>query len=215
MKTLITGSSGMVGSLVLNACLASHNITEVISFVRKASNKKHPKLNEIIVNNFEDYTEYSHHFHNITAAFFCIGVYTGQVADNIFKRITVNYATSFGKTLSENSPKARLCLLSGAGADPTEKSRTSFARYKGMAENQLKQLDLEFYSLRPAYIYPSIPREEPNMMYRVSKWLYPLIKCLGNKYSITSQQLAYAMFKIGTEGTQKSILENDDLLAIS
>lgn len=212
MKAIITGSSGMVGKLILTHCLHAEKINEVISLVRKPTEQKHNKLTEVVISNFEDYSTLENYFKDIHVAFFCLGVYTGQVPDDLLKRVTVNYAVAFAKTLEQNSPQATLCLLSGAGADRTEKSKTPFALYKGMAENQIANLHLNFYSFRPAYIYPVEPRKEPNAGYTIIKVLYPLIKLLGRKYSITSTELANAIFNVGLNGADKQILENQDIL---
>lgn len=212
MKVIITGSSGMVGKLVLINCLNSDKITEVRSLVRKPTGQKHNKLIEIVIASFEDYLAQENLFKDISVAFFCLGVYTGQVSDDLFKIITVTYAVEFAKTLEKNSPEATICLLSGAGADRTEKSKTSFALYKGMAENQIAKLNLKFYSFRPAYIYPIDPRKEPNVGYKIIKILYPIFKFLGDKYSIKSTELANAIFNVGLNGADKQILENQDIL---
>lgn len=212
MRVIITGSSGMVGKLVLTECLNSDKITEIRSLVRKPTGQKHQKLTEIVIENFEDYSAHENLFKDISVSFFCLGIYTGQAPDDLFKKITVNYAVEFARTLDKNSPKATLCLLSGAGADRTQKSKTSFALYKGMAENQIAKLNLKFYSFRPAFIYPVNPRKEPNVGYKIIKSLYPLLKLLGDKYSIKSTELANAMFNVGLKGADKQILENQDIL---
>lgn len=212
MKVIITGGSGMVGKLVLDNCLNSDKITEIRSFVRKPTGQKHKKLTEIVISNFEDYFSQVNLFKDVSVAFFCLGVYTGQVPDDLFKKITVTYAVEFAKTLEKNSPQATLCLLSGAGADRTEKSKTSFALYKGMTENQIAKMNLKFYSFRPAYIYPVVPRKEPNLGYKIIRLLYPIFTLLGEKYSIKSTELANAMFTVGLNGADKQILENQDIL---
>lgn len=212
MRVIITGSSGMVGRLVLNNCLNSDKVTQVLSLVRKPTGQQHNKLTEIINTNFEDYSTQEKLFKDISVAFFCLGVYTGQVPDVVFKRITINYAVEFAKTLEKNSPQAIFCLLSGAGTDRTEKSKTPFARYKGMAENQIAKLNLKLYCFRPGYIYPVDTRKEPNVGYKIIKVLYPILKLLGDKYSIKSTELANAMFNVGLNGADKQILENQDIL---
>jgi len=211
MKVIITGGTGMIGNLVLTHCLNAQTITEVLSLVRKPSGQAHAKLLEIPVRDFEDYREEDHWFQEVKVAFFCLGAYTGQVPDELFKKITVDYAVAFAQALERNSPGARLCLLSGAGADRTEKSRTSFARYKGMAENQIAKLDLEFYSFRPAYIYPVEPRKEPNFGYTLFRALYPILKIFGQRFSIRSTELAKAMFHVGLYGAEEQMLENKDI----
>ncbi len=212
MNAIIAGSTGMVGNLVLQNCLQSEKISEVRSLVRKPLKMNHPKLKEIVIQNFEDYSEHFNLFQNINFGFFCIGVYSGQVPDELFKKITVNYAVKFAEALKQESPDATICLLSGAGADRSEKSKTSFARYKGMAENQISKLNMNFYTFRPGYIYPVTPRNEPNLAYRIVRILYPLLKILGNNFSIKSTELAKAMFNVGIGGAEKEILKNKEIL---
>lgn len=214
-KVVIAGASGMVGKLVLEHCLSSPGIAQVVSLVRKKTAQDHPKLTEMVISNFKDYSREDRTFQNVDIAFFCIGVYTGQVPDAKFKEITVDYAVVFAEAVKNGNPKATLCLLSGAGADRSEKSRTSFARYKGMAENQISQLGLHFYTFRPGYIYPVTPRKEPNLMYSISRVLYPLIRRMGPNSSITSTNLAIAMFKVGLEGADSEILENKTIVSLA
>ena len=202
----------MVGNLILNHCLTSSEVDKVTSLVRRKSENKHTKLKEVIIKDFTDYSEHTDLFKEVDAAYFCIGVYTGQVEDDKFKEITINYAFEFAKTLKANSPKSTLCLLSGAGADRTEKSSTPFAKYKGIVENRISGLGLDFYAFRPGYIYPVTPRKEPNLMYRLSRMLYPLIKMMGSSVSIKSTELARAMFKIGIHKADTEILENRKIL---
>ena len=213
MKVILTGGTGMVGGILLELCLKSSKVDEVVSFVRKPSNaSKNPKLKEVVLSDFEDYSNQHSEFENVSMAFFCIGVYTGKVADDLFKKITVDYAVAFASALEKQSPHSTFCLLSGQGADRTEKSRTSFARYKGMAENRIAKLKLRFHTFRPGYIYPTVSRNEPNLLYRMMRFSYPLIKLLGKNMSVKSTELALAMFNVGLHGAEKEILENKDIL---
>jgi len=209
-KLLIAGSSGMVGRIVLQEALISPDIKTVVSLVRRPSGISHPKLQEVIHQDFSNLKGQEGVFSDVDSAFFCIGEYTGVVPDNLFKKITVDMAVSFGDMLQTMSPNARLCFLSGAGADRSEKSRMSFARYKGMAENHLLSLNLAgLHIFRPGYIYPIEKREEPNFSYRVFRALYPL---LGRFVShVTSEQLGRSMFKVGIEGHDLDTLENKDI----
>ena len=202
----------MVGNLVLDDCLSSNQISEVRSLVRKPSGRQHPKLTEIVVPDFTDYAQHLDLFQGVDVGFFCIGVYSGQVPDAEFKKITVDYAVAFAAALHQQSPAANLCLLSGAGADKTEQSRTPFARYKGMAENQIARLTPNSYAFRPGYIYPVEARKEPNIGYSILRTLYPLLRAFGPKYSIRSTELARAMFNVGLHGADLHVLENKDIL---
>lgn len=215
-RVLLAGASGMIGGLILNKCLESEIVHKVNVVGRKSLGIKHPKLNEYLVQDFKDLSGVKEAFENIDISFFCIGVYTGAVSREKFREITVDYPLHFAKMISPINKDHRFCLLSGAGADRSEKSKMMFAKDKGRAENLLQKLELgEFISFRPAYIYPVTARKEPNFTYRLSRFLYkPLISKLGKNMSIKSTSLADAMFKVGLNGSEKGILENKDILEI-
>ena len=213
-KILITGATGMTGGIVLKHCLQSAEIGEIISFVRRHSAITHDKLNEVVIENFIDYSASEEHFKNIDIVYFCIGVYTGTVPDEKFKEITVDYTVAFVDMLKKHSPNAQFCFLSGAGADQTEKNKMSFAKYKGMAENYIIKTLKNVNIFRPSYIYPVEKRNEPNLTYKISRFLYPLIKSFGNKYSIKSTELGEAIYKTGVSGNEQTILENNQILKI-
>ncbi|MEO0405579.1 MAG: NAD(P)H-binding protein [Bacteroidota bacterium] len=211
-KVLIAGASGMVGTIILNESLKSDKVRKVVSLVRRPSGLNDSKLLEVLVEGFTDFSQHQDAFENVDAAHFCIGVYTGAVPDDQFKKITVDYAVKFAEALKNNSPNANICLLSGTGADRQEKSRTAFAKYKGMAENAISAMDMNFHAFRPAYIYPVEKRKEPNAMYSITRALYPLIKLFGKNSSIKSTELGQAMFKAGIEGASEEVMENKEIL---
>jgi hypothetical protein len=164
------------------------------------------------VNDFLNYDNIIPMIKNIDVVFFCVGVYTGSVDRDTFRTITIDYPVELAKAVYTHSPASKFILLSGAGADRTEKSKVMFAKDKGVAENKLfKIYGNHFHSARPGYIYPVLKRKEPNLSYAFFRMLYPIIKLLGMKYSITSLELAKAMFAIGMNKQQQMVFENDAL----
>jgi len=215
-NVIIIGSSGMIGSLVLEKCLASHEVRKVTSIVRKPSGFSHPKLNEIVHSNFMDHSTISYQFQQQDIAFYCVGVYTGAVPKDEFRKITVNYTEAFAKTLREQSSRTSFCFLSGQGADLQEKGTMQFARDKGAAENLLIRLKFDqFYSFRPGYIYPTESRKEPNLSYQIMRTLYKPVSLLYPNIGLSSDELATAMVQVGLHGTGKMILENKDIRKIA
>lgn len=212
MNVVITGSNGMIGNLILQKCLHADQVNELTSFSRKSLQMTHPKLKEIIVNDFSNLEPYDESFKNIDLCFYCLGVYTGQVPEDEFIKITVDYPALFAKKLREKNPSMRFILLSGQGADPSETSSLLFAKQKGRIENIL--LNLQFKAIhffRPGYIYPVTPREEPNLMYRLMRILYKPISFIYPNIGLTSVQLAEKMFEVGVHGGDKIIFENKDI----
>ncbi|MEZ4224800.1 MAG: NAD(P)H-binding protein [Polyangiaceae bacterium] len=217
-NVILTGATGMVGTLVLQRCLASDAVAKVTTLGRRATGMEHPKLREVVHEDFLDLSACADAMEDQDIALFCLGAYTGSVSDAVFKRITTDYLVSFAHALHEHSPGAVFCFLSGSGADPSERSRMAFARYKGAAENALLATGFpRVHIFRPGYIYPVTKRSEPNFSYRLTRALYPMLRALGPKYSITSTQLADALVHAALHGTgnhSDPVLENRDIIAL-
>jgi len=129
----------------------------------------------------------------------------------------VDYTIEFARVLHGSSPDAVFAFLSGSGADPTGRSRMSFARYKGEAENALLAKFASVYVFRPAYIYPVTPRREPNFGYRLLRAIYPAFRLMFPYQVIRSDDLARAMVHVAVRGTGERrglIFENRDIQAI-
>ena len=215
-KVIIAGASGMIGGILLDVCLKEDQISEVISLVRKPSGVLHLKLKELVVTDFINYDAFQSEFKDADIVFYCVGVYTGAVPRDVFRKITVDYPVALGKAIYASSPGARFCLLSGQGADRSEKSRIMFAKDKGAAENQLAGMGFKsFHAFRPGYIYPVTKRKEPNFTYRLMRVLYPGVRLLGKKFSVKSTALAKAMFLTGMNGSELEIFENRDIVKLS
>ena len=212
---LIAGASGMVGSHLLEICKESEDVDIIYILSRKPSKIQHKKIKEIVVEDFMNYDKVIRMIEKIDVVFFCVGVYTGAVDRDTFRTITIDYPVALAKAVHKKFPDSNFILLSGAGADRTDKSKLMFAKDKGIAENKLFEIyGTHFHSARPGYIYPVIKRKEPNISYAFFRLLYPIIKLLGKKYSITSLELAKAMFVIGMNKQEQTVFENDELRGI-
>lgn len=214
-NVVVLGGTGMVGGLALSYALGHPDVASVTSVGRRPTGVQHDKLREIQHRDFSDFVSIQADLQNQDLALFCLGSYTMAVSDEELRRTTVDYTTAFGNALREASPGAAFCLLSGQGADSKEKSRTAFARYKGMAENALLAMGfLRTHLFRPGYIYPVTPRSEPTFSYRVMRALYPTVRRLYPNIGLSSEALAKAMLWAGLNGTPKhssAILENRDI----
>lgn len=214
-RLVVVGATGLVGGLALRYALDHSEVEAVTSVGRRPSGVEHEKLREIQHVDFSDCSPIQGELEGQDAALFCLGVYTGAVPDPEFKKITVDYTVGFARALFQASPHAAFCLLSGEGADQTEKSRMSFARYKGVAEKALLAMDFpRIHLFRPGYIYPVAPRKEPNLSYRIMRPLYPFVRLVYPNIGIPSDDLARAMVRASLEGTPgypDPILRNRDI----
>ena len=165
---VIVGATGMVGGYALRYALDHPAVGLVTVIGRKKLGISHPKLKEVLHQDFADCSALTQPLSGQDVAIFCLGVYTGAVPDAEFRKITVDYTIEFARVLRASSPDAAFSFLSGSGADQTERSTMAFARYKGVAEKALIAAGFpRLYIFRPAYIYPVEPRKEPNFSYRL------------------------------------------------
>jgi len=215
-NVIIIGASGMIGSIILRECLASKDVSQVTSITRKSSGISHPKLKEMNHSDFNDYSQIKELFEEKDIAYYCLGVYTGAVPREEFRKITVDFTATFSREFAARNPQGTFCFLSGQGADIKEKSKMMFAQDKGIAENQLKSLKMgRLHIFRPAYIYPVEARDEPNLSYRIMRWVYPLFKNISSGFTIPSEQLGKAMFRAGFHDVGMETLENTDIKKIT
>ncbi len=212
-NVVILGASGMVGGEVLKLCLANPEIDNVVAFVRKPLGIIHEKLQEIDHHDYTNFETVKTYLKYVDVCFFCIGVYTGAVPKDEFNKITIDMPVALGKAIKAQSPNVVFSLLSGMGADTTETSRTLFAKAKGIAENKLMALNFHrLHIFRPGYIYPIVPRKEPNVLYTLFRFLYKPLKGLMKNSSTTSMQLAEKMVEAAMTEADTQIFENRDII---
>jgi uncharacterized protein YbjT (DUF2867 family) len=220
-RLVIVGATGMVGGCALRYALDHPAVGAATAIGRKPTGLTHPKVNEVLHQDFADCSALAGALSGQDAAIFCLGAYTGSVADAELRTITVDYAIEFARVLRGSSPNAAFVFLSGGGADPTGRSRMAFARYKGEAERALSVAGFpRVYIFRPAYIYPVQPRREPNVSYRLLRAIYPAFRVLFPNQVIRADDLARTMVDAAVRGTGEGrtlVLENRDIrhLALS
>jgi putative NADH-flavin reductase len=73
-RVIITGATGMVGKGVLLECLDHHDIKEVLVIGRNSLGMDHPKLKEIIHEDFSDFSTIKDKLNDYDACFYCMGV---------------------------------------------------------------------------------------------------------------------------------------------
>ena len=128
---VIVGATGMVGGYALRYALEHPAVGRATTIGRRKVGISHPKLKEVLHQDFADCWALAEVLSDQHAAIFCLGAYTGAVSDTELRTITVGYTMEFARVLDGSSPDATFAFLSGSGADPTGRSRMSFARWRG------------------------------------------------------------------------------------
>ena len=215
-RLVIVGATGMVGGYALRFALEDSAVISVMAIGRRPLGISHPKLKEVIHQDFSDCSGLAEPLSGHDAAVFCLGVYTGAVSDTQLREVTVDYPIEFASVLHLSSPDSAFSFLSGSGADQSGRSRMAFARYKGEAETALLRTGFSHvYIFRPAYIYPVEPRKEPNLGYRVLRTVYPVFRTLFPNQVIPADDLARAMVEVALSQNEPGpVFENSRIRTI-
>ena len=150
MKTaLIIGSTGLVGSHLLNLLLDSNDYIKVITFVKRDAGIKHPKLIQHIID-FDKPETYEELV--VGDDFFCTIGTTIKKAGNkdAFRKVDFEYPKQFATFALQNKVKQFL-IISSLGADAN--SGNFYLKTKGEIQNFLKKCNFESVSvLQPSLL---------------------------------------------------------------
>ncbi len=213
MKIILTGATGMVGEGTLHTILQRNDVEEVLSVSRKPSGISHPKLREILVDNFYDLTPIQNQFSGFDAVLFCLGISSVGLPKDEYYKITYTLTLHFAEIFHHQNPQGKFCYISGAGTDSNEKG-SGWSAVKGKTENDLiKIFGKNAYCFRPGFIKPlDGDMKRVNKYYKYVNWMYPLGRKFYAKGFTTNEELATAMTNVAKNGYQKPILEGDDII---
>jgi uncharacterized protein YbjT (DUF2867 family) len=215
IKAIIFGSTGMVGEGVLHMALGHSDVESVLVIGRRSCEVKHPKLKELLHDNFYDYSAIKGQLAGYNACFFCLGVSSLGMSEKDYTRVTFDLTLEAAKTLSRLNPDMTFCYVSGAGTDSTEKGGIMWARVKGRLENRLKELPFRsVYLFRPGFIKPIKDLRHAHAISKAIGMMYPLLKVISPKYVCTLEEVGLAMIQVARAGPSRQIIENKDIVRL-
>jgi len=216
VKAIITGTTGMVGEGVLHECLNHPDVESILVVNRRTCNASHPKLKEILHNNFHDFTSIEDRLTGYNACFFCLGTTSVGKNEEEYTRITYELTKALADNLIKLNPEMTFCYVSGVGTDSTENGKVMWARVKGRTENYLLNLGFKkAFVFRPGIILPTKGLKNTLTLYKIFFPLLPIVKFLFPKYICTLREIGKAMINTVTEEYEKEVLEVRDIVKLS
>ncbi|MEU7560356.1 NAD-dependent epimerase/dehydratase family protein [Streptomyces eurythermus] len=215
MRIIVFGATGMVGQGVLDACLRDDAVTEVLAVGRTRTGRTHPKLRELHHEDFTDFTAVQDRLAGYDGCFYCLGTSALGVTEADYRVVSYAFPLAAARALLEASPGIAFCYVSGAGTDPTGKTRLMWARVKGETENALLALTPRAFMFRPGIItpLPGTTAKTPlyALLYRVLTPLAPLIRRVAPRHITSSTDLGRAMIHTVRTGAPRRTLTNADI----
>ncbi|MFV0208402.1 NAD(P)H-binding protein [Empedobacter falsenii] len=192
---LILGSTGLIGSLLLEKLLNDPNYSKVITIVRKPQQINHPKLVEIVTDfnsqiNLDD-------IETIDSIFSCLGTTRKKTPDlNAYRKIEIDIPVQFAQ-LGNKKGLTKFHYISSVGANAT--TSNFYLKMKGEAEKALQQENVkQLHLYRPSLLTGDRP--ENRTIENMSAKFFALINVFlrGNlsKYkSIAAEKVAQALLE--------------------
>ena len=215
MKTaLVFGSSGLVGSHLLNELINNSNYSKIKIFVRSLSETNVSKI-EIIKTDFNNLDK---HVEDIKGdeCFFCIGT-TRKNSPNKFeyRKIELDIPKKIAQIAKSNLVKSFFFVSSGY-ANP--KSSGDYLKFKGLVEEEIKNLNFDKIGImRPSFLLGKrkVERAGEKFGIMIFKLLTPiLIGPFRKMRPIESEKIAKAMIKLANENINQSIFESNEIVEL-
>lgn len=199
LRIIVFGATGMVGQGVLDACLHDDAVTRVLAVGRTPTGRTHPRLREIHHTDFADLTAISNELTGYDACLYCLGASAVGMSEADYRTVSFDYPLAAARTLLAANPDLAFCYVSGAGTDPTGRSRMMWARVKGETENALLALTPRAAMFRPGFITP-LPGATSKtawyaLFYRVLGPLAPLLRRIAPRGVTSSTDIGRAMLR--------------------
>ncbi len=212
IRTIITGVTGMVGEGVMHECLENPRVEAVLVINRKPCGVSHPKLKEIIHQDFFNFSAIENQLSGYNACYFCLGVSSIGMKETEYFKKTYTLTLHVAHTLSRLNQDMTFCYVSGAGTDSTEKGKSMWARVKGKTENDIFALPFkQSFAFRPGYIHPTKGLKRVHNFYKYMTWMYPLLLKLFPNTVSTLKEIGLAMIAVTEKGYEKKVVDPNDI----
>ncbi|HEA31028.1 MAG TPA: NAD-dependent epimerase/dehydratase family protein [Leeuwenhoekiella sp.] len=214
-KAIILGITGLTGTILAKQLFEDTDYEEIISFHRRKSGLKHPKLTEHVVDLFELKNEKSRFKADVV--FCCIGTTQAKTKDKeTYKAIDYGIPLQAAQLCSANGISTFI-VISAMGADAS--SRIFYSRIKGEMQRDILKLSISaIYFMQPALLAGK--RDESRTAERLAIGLFKIINPLLvgplRKYqSIKPVKIAKTMRFVAKNGYNKAIIKSDEIKQIA
>ncbi len=213
-RVFITGSTGMVGKGVLLECLDHPDISGVVLVNRRPVDVQHPKIKEVIVEDFHDLKPLSNQISQLDACYHCMGVSAVGKSEEQYTAITYQISMDLATMLLTENPYMILCYVSGQGTD--KDGSMMWARVKGRTEQELSELSFKKVVLfRPGFIQPLRGIQSStswyNTIYKLTKPIYPTLRSLFPNAITNTEAVGKAMINCLKTDAHPQIMDNQHI----
>jgi len=209
---LLFGSSGLVGSHLLNQLIKDTNYSKIKLFVRSVPEISDPKV-EVIKTNFNSL---ENHKEDIKGddCFFCIGTTKKNSPDkDDYRKVELDIPKEIAQIAKSNLVNSFI-FVSALYANP--ESSGDYVRYKGLVEEELKELNFpKLVLMRPSFLMGD--RKEKRVGEKIGIFVFKLLSPLllgplKKMKPIRSETVARAMIFVIQNDIKKTTFESNEIV---
>lgn len=204
----------MVGKSVLLECIKSEAVTDILLISRKSVDMDHPKIKEVLHQDFLNLEAIQNDLVGYDAIFHCMGVSAVGMKEATYTRLTYDLTAHWVETLFQLNTHMVFNYVSGQGTDSKEKARAMWARVKGKTENMILERGFkDAYMFRPGGILVDKGVEaSTGSVSRFYAALRPLLVLMKNtNFVTTGPNIGQAMINSVLSPQDLKILSNRDI----
>jgi uncharacterized protein YbjT (DUF2867 family) len=215
-KAVVAGSSGLIGSHLLQILLEQAYYDEVLILVRKKIPLQHKKLTQLVID-FDQPETYKNELSG-HALFCCLGSTKKKTPDlSIYRKIDHDYPLLLAQLAKQNEVE-QYHLVSSIGANIN--GANFYTKTKGETEADITAIGLlSVHIYRPSFLAGDRQESRPmeNFLNGLMKVINPLLFGSWKKYqSIAASTVAMAMYKQSIKkATGVFIYESDKIKQLS
>lgn len=209
----------MVGKGVLLESIQDSHIDSIVLLNRSAIDMDHPKIKEVLLEDFSQVETVKAQIGFIDACFHCMGVSSLGMEEEEYSRLTYDISARLADVCYSINPAMTFTYVSGTGTDSSEKGSTMWARVKGKTENYILAKGFaKAYMFRPGVIIPENGIRSRtklyNMFFVLLSPLFPLFKKMDGVTTTTKIGKAMLVCMNRPQGN-KVHLSNVDINALA
>lgn len=216
MNVLIAGSTGLVGQSLLSLLEDSPQVGKIYALVRRIPEWAHDKV-EFIVTDFSRLQTVLQSLPKVEVVFSCLGTTKAQTPDkDVYQAIEVTYPLQLAQWAVAQGTQ-QFHYISALGTNAL--SRNHYQQLKGMAEDQLDQVNIpSLYLYRPGLLLGN--RKEKRGGERIAtvvmNIIQPLLRGKWARYrAIQADTVAKAMYLQATQAQKEHrIMHNEQIEAL-
>ncbi len=202
-RAIVFGSSGFVGSYLLQALLDSPDYDRVTAIARKPLAISHAKLN-VLIGNYDTLPDLRSEIRG-DDLFITLGTTRKNSPNQAeYYQVDHDYPVLAARMAKDNGVKS-VFVVTAVGADL--KSAFLYTRTKGEVERDILQLDFEHtHMFRPSMLMGDRIEKRPleKTLIRIWRWLNPLLVGTADRYrGITGEALATAIVNSASNQSDK------------